>query len=247
MSTPASWNLDPIPSFRRSVSVTVSSELPGPDAAGAVAVPLAPGTEPPAELGFDRAALAAAGFEAKRGQTLVVPTADGRVLVAVGIGDSDQLDAALVRDLAAEFARAVPHQLRLAIELPSGGTALSPAEFCRGRDRGRAARPVALLRGEEPRGLAARLARARGPRQRRRGRDRGHPTGAAACPRRQHGARPVQLPGCHPHGDADGRDRRGARPGCRSRGAALRQGPAARDGLWRSARSQPRQCRNPPG
>lgn len=136
MSTPASWNLDPIPSFRRSVSVTVSSELPAAGDAGAVAVPLAPGTEPPAELGFDRAALAAAGFEAKRGQTLVVPTSDGRVLVAVGIGDADEVDAALVRDLAAEFARAVPHQLGLAIELPAEGTALSPAEFAEAATEG---------------------------------------------------------------------------------------------------------------
>ncbi|MEO5745829.1 MAG: leucyl aminopeptidase family protein [Terracoccus sp.] len=136
MSTPASWNLDPIPSFRRSVSVTVSSELPAAGDAGAVAVPLAPGTEPPAELGFDRAALAAAGFEAKRGQTLVVPSADGRVLVAVGIGEGEQVDAALVRDLAAVFARAVPHQLKLAIELPSGATALSPAEFAEAATEG---------------------------------------------------------------------------------------------------------------
>ena len=129
MSTPASWNLDPIPSFRRAVSVTVSSELPSADEAGAVAVPLSPGSEPPAALGFDRAALAAAGFEAKRGQTLVVPTAEGRVLVAVGIGEGAGADAALVRDLAADFARAVPHQLKLAVELPSQPTALPSGEF----------------------------------------------------------------------------------------------------------------------
>ena len=129
MSTPASWGIDPIPSFRRTVSVTVVSELPGPDAAGAVAVPLMSEGEPPARLGVSRSALAAAGFTGERGQTLVVPAADGPALVVIGIGDGPTVDAAQVRHLAAGFARAVPHQLRLAVELPTSDMGISPGEF----------------------------------------------------------------------------------------------------------------------
>ncbi|EWT02430.1 leucyl aminopeptidase [Intrasporangium oryzae NRRL B-24470] len=129
MSTPATLAIDPIPSWRRPVSVTVAPDLPPLAEAGATAVPVAEGADAPAALGFDRAALAAAGFEGKRGQTLVVPSAEGRALVAVGIGAGQTVDASLVRDLAASFALAVPHQRHLAVSLPSTETALSPGDF----------------------------------------------------------------------------------------------------------------------
>jgi leucyl aminopeptidase len=71
-----------------------------------------------------------AGFSAARGQTLVLPGAGGRALVALGVGDAADVDLTTVRDLAAGFARAVPQHLTLAVELPEpDATALSPGDF----------------------------------------------------------------------------------------------------------------------
>ncbi|TWD84024.1 leucyl aminopeptidase [Kribbella amoyensis] len=50
-------------------------------------------------------------------------------MVAVGTGAADEVDAALVRDLAAEFARAVPWHKRLAVEVPAKVPSLSAADF----------------------------------------------------------------------------------------------------------------------
>ena len=61
MSTPAMRTLDPIPSTRSSATVDVVTQLPGADEVGAVAVPVAEGAEPPADLGQDGAALATSG------------------------------------------------------------------------------------------------------------------------------------------------------------------------------------------
>src|SRR4029079_7947395 len=60
----------------------------------------------PELLGLDREALAAAGFDGRIGQTLALPRAEGPLLVAVGIGDVEALDASGLRDAAAAFARA---------------------------------------------------------------------------------------------------------------------------------------------
>ena len=135
MSTPAMRTLDPIPSTRSSVTVDVVTDLPGADEVGAVAVPVAEGAEPPADLGQDAAALGAAGFTGKRGQTIVIPSG-GRALVAVGIGAVDNVDEAAVRDLAATFARAVPLHTRLAVELPDREIGVSPADFARAATEG---------------------------------------------------------------------------------------------------------------
>ena len=129
MSIPAMRAFDPVPSYRRQVLVTVASDLPDADVAGAVAVPVDATSDAVDVSGVDRRALAAAGFDGKRGQTLVIPSPSGQVLVAVGIGTSETINAAFVRDLAADFARAVPHQLHLAIQTPSSPIALAPREF----------------------------------------------------------------------------------------------------------------------
>ncbi|QSQ26782.1 leucyl aminopeptidase [Pyxidicoccus parkwayensis] len=71
--------------------------------------------------GLDRAALKAAGFEGKVGQTLVIPRTDGPPFVAVGIGERGKLDAGKLRDAAAALARAVGRHTRLAIRLPDTG------------------------------------------------------------------------------------------------------------------------------
>lgn len=53
-------------------------------------------------------AVMGARFTAAPGQTAALPGADGRDLVALGVGDATTVDATRVRDLAAAFARAVP-------------------------------------------------------------------------------------------------------------------------------------------
>jgi leucyl aminopeptidase len=122
-------DFDPIPSTRYRVRLGVGSLKQAEDETDALAVPVAAGEEPPAELRTDLAGLASAGFTGQRGQTLVQPRADGPVRVAVGIGHPGALDVALVRDLAAEFARAVPWHQRLAIEVPSDSLGVSVADF----------------------------------------------------------------------------------------------------------------------
>ena len=129
MSTPAMRSLDPIPSTRSSVKVDVVTGLPEPDVVGAVAVPVSEGGDPPSELGHDAATLEAAGFTGKRGQTLVLPSGPGRVLVAVGIGSAADVDVAALRDLAGTFARAVPQHTGLGVSLPEQGIGLSPRDF----------------------------------------------------------------------------------------------------------------------
>ena len=126
---PARGDFDPIPSARHAVEVTVTSSLPPVDQAAALAVPVAAGAEPPADLGTDADHLRIAGFTGAAGEHLVVPGADGRALVALGIGDAGTVDLARVRDLAADFARAVPQHLTLAVELPERDIAISPADF----------------------------------------------------------------------------------------------------------------------
>jgi len=128
-SHPARGDFDPVPSTRHRVALTVTAELPSVEGAAALAVPVAAGAEPPPDLGTDAAHLRIAGFTGMSGQHLVIPGADGRALVALGIGDADSVDLTRVRDLAADFARAVPQHLSLAVELPAGATALSPADF----------------------------------------------------------------------------------------------------------------------
>ena len=57
-----------------------------PAGAGAVGVPVATKGSVPRAVGLDRATLAAAGFEGKVGQTLVVPQRDGATVVVIGVG-----------------------------------------------------------------------------------------------------------------------------------------------------------------
>ncbi|MBZ2199479.1 leucyl aminopeptidase family protein [Occultella gossypii] len=71
----------------------------------------------PAALGFNRDALADAGFEAAAGSTLVLPQADGPDLVAVGLGARPETNVATLRDAAAALTRAVSRRSRLALHL----------------------------------------------------------------------------------------------------------------------------------
>lgn len=129
MTEPASGDFDPVPSLGSTVVIDVAADLPPISEAAALAVPVVAGASPPADLGTDSEHLAAVGFTGAPGQVVVIPAADGRALVALGVGDTGTVDATRVRDLAAAFALAVPQHTTLAVELADQELSLSPAEF----------------------------------------------------------------------------------------------------------------------
>ena len=109
-------SFDPAPSWRRASEVVVESARSAPAAAGAVGVPVGTKGAVPKAAGLDRATLAAAGFDGKVGQTLLVPHRDGATVVVIGVGDGN-LTTAEVRDAAASFARAAGKYGSLATSL----------------------------------------------------------------------------------------------------------------------------------
>ncbi|WP_217645310.1 leucyl aminopeptidase family protein [Nocardioides terrae] len=111
------------------MQVSVVTRLPAVEQAAALAVPVVEGHDPPADLGTGADRLAVVGFTGAAGQTLTLAGDDGRALVALGVGADAAVDATLVRDLAAQFARAVPQHQRLAVELPSEALAITAALF----------------------------------------------------------------------------------------------------------------------
>ncbi|WP_300016674.1 leucyl aminopeptidase [Pseudonocardia sp.] len=115
---------DSAPSLRETAAVRVTAAAGVPPDADALAVPVGTAGDVAADLGLDRAALGAAGFAGKVGQTLLVPGGAGPVRVAVGIGDAP--DAAGLRDAAAAFALATPWSARPAL-LATGADGPDPA------------------------------------------------------------------------------------------------------------------------
>ncbi|PII82301.1 leucyl aminopeptidase [Leucobacter sp. OLJS4] len=109
-----------VPGLEALDAVVVTAGPPSADVR-ALGVGVTSDGEVPPELGFDRAALADAGFEAKAGSVLVLPQAAGPQLVAVGLGPSEQLTVAVLRDAAAVFARAVSSCAELALRLDATG------------------------------------------------------------------------------------------------------------------------------
>lgn len=105
--------------------------VPGLDALDAVSITLGQPTadteavgvgvysdgDVPQAVGFDRAALVDAGFEAGAGSTLVLPQAAGADLIAVGLGARADQSVNGLRDAAAAFARAAARRSRLAFSL----------------------------------------------------------------------------------------------------------------------------------
>jgi leucyl aminopeptidase len=71
----------------------------------------------PADLGVNRDALAAAGFEGKIGQSLLLVQPAGPAYIAVGAGAAGTLTPALLRDLAAAFARAAHRYERVGLDI----------------------------------------------------------------------------------------------------------------------------------
>ena len=88
-----------------------------PRSADAVGIAVATTGAVPRSVGLGRAALAAHGFDGKVGQTLVVPSASGPTVVAVGIGDARKATAADLRNAAAAFARAAAKHEKVALSI----------------------------------------------------------------------------------------------------------------------------------
>lgn len=97
-------------------SVDVSTARSAPTSATAVGLAVSSRGAVPRQLGLNRAALEANGFEGKVGQVLAVPNGHG-VMVAIGIGESDSVTANDLRTAAAAFGRAVAKHARLATNL----------------------------------------------------------------------------------------------------------------------------------
>jgi len=114
-ATPLAFEHTPSRHRIRRAAVSVANAVTdGPSAVGV----FVPSSGPvPRELGLDRAALTASGLEGKPGQTLTVPTSTGPMMVAVGVGDGAQVDAAELRNAAGAFARAAASHERLAVLL----------------------------------------------------------------------------------------------------------------------------------
>ncbi|MEX2626855.1 MAG: leucyl aminopeptidase [Ilumatobacteraceae bacterium] len=102
------------------VEVTVARSAPRDTEVVGVAV-ASSGTVP-RQIGLSRAALDEHGFRAKPGQTLMVPRSDGPTVVAVGIGDLDDVDGNRLRDAAAAFVRVAGTRRRLTTNLADVGT-----------------------------------------------------------------------------------------------------------------------------
>jgi leucyl aminopeptidase len=121
----AQERVDPVPSRAKAARAKASASKSTPSNAGAVGIPVGTDGEVSKELGIDRQALVAAGFEGKIGQTVVVPRPGKTAVVAVGMGLPGELNANGVRDAAAAFGRAAARHAHLAMVAPTGN-GLSP-------------------------------------------------------------------------------------------------------------------------
>lgn len=117
-----------VPSRTGVPALAVTADVPAD--ADALAVFVTTDADVPAELGVDRAALERAGFTARPGTALALPAGAGPVQVAVGIGARGEWGIAGVRDAAAAFARAVPRDGSLAVEVKDLGD-LPPRDVAR--------------------------------------------------------------------------------------------------------------------
>ena len=117
---------NPAPSLTESSKTTVTVARSVPSIATAIGIAVGSKGAVPRQIGLDRDALAAAGFEGKQGQTLVIPKDGKTVVIAVGVGDAG-LDVAKLRDAAAAFARAASRQSHLATGLADVASGVAPA------------------------------------------------------------------------------------------------------------------------
>jgi leucyl aminopeptidase len=120
----------------REISVEIVKSVPR--TVEAVGLPVATSGAVPRQLGLTRAALAAHGFEGKAGQVLLVPSASGPTLIALGIGDPAELTANGLRNAAAALVRAAGKRTSIA-------TALADIEGVDSKTAGQAIVEGALL------------------------------------------------------------------------------------------------------
>ena len=105
------------PSFDQPISVEAVPEG-ATVTADSVAVLVPSEGDLPSSLKTDLATLKRAGFEPQVGQSVAFPSTSAHVSVAVGIGAPEELTIGKIRDAAASFARAVPHDSSLAMPVP---------------------------------------------------------------------------------------------------------------------------------
>jgi leucyl aminopeptidase len=89
-----------------SMSLAVDIARNAPKGVAAVGVAVFEEGAVPRSLGMSRATLAAHGFEGKPGQTLVIPSASGPTMIALGLGSLATVTAHGLRNAAASLARA---------------------------------------------------------------------------------------------------------------------------------------------
>ena len=106
LETRAGGAFDPIPSWRPENAVAVDVVTTIPADTRVIGVPTFADGPVPERVPIDRVTLQASGVTAGRGETLVLPRADGPTIIETGIGSRASLDAAAARDGAAAFARA---------------------------------------------------------------------------------------------------------------------------------------------
>jgi leucyl aminopeptidase len=100
-----------------SIAVTLAPGVP--EEARVLGVPVFAGRELPtasvAELDLDY--LTARGFEGKVGETCALPADDGSTIIAIGVGNRDNVDAEVLRRAAAAFVRAAWNDRAAALAL----------------------------------------------------------------------------------------------------------------------------------
>lgn len=110
---PASFSAAPSLDPARAVGVLVVTDLTvGLDAVGYL---VGPTGDLPEVLSIDRDALTRSGFDAKAGQSILLPQAVGPQLYVVGTGPADDLTEGELRDAAATFARAAHRHARIGL------------------------------------------------------------------------------------------------------------------------------------
>ena len=115
--TRAGCAFDPIPSWRPADSVAVDVVTTIPADTKVIGVPTFSDGSVPERVPLDRATLEASGFTAGRGETLVLPRADGPTIIETGLGPRASLDGPAARDAAAAFARAAVRHPRVVVDL----------------------------------------------------------------------------------------------------------------------------------
>ena len=126
--TRAGSAFDPIPLWRPANAVAVDVVTTISTDATVIGVPIFADGPVPERVPIDRATLEASGFTASRGETLVLPRADGATIIETGLGPQASVDPAAARDAAAAFARAAARHARVTVDL-TGIDAGDPAEL----------------------------------------------------------------------------------------------------------------------